>query len=64
MLQKAMQTRKALALSRLPLPTLTMEAAWTKSPGDVLAHFQVDAKLGLSAAHAAKNRELYGKNGE
>ena len=40
-----------------------MEAAWTRTPEDVLAHFQVDQDTGLSAAHVAKNQEVYGKNG-
>ena len=40
-----------------------MEAAWTRTPEDVLEHFQVDQNTGLSAAHVAKNQEVYGKNG-
>lgn len=40
-----------------------MQAAWTRTPEDVLAHFQVDPNVGLSAGHVAKNQEVYGKNG-
>ncbi|THH05080.1 hypothetical protein EW145_g5060 [Phellinidium pouzarii] len=40
-----------------------MDAAWTKSPEDVLAHFRVDPLNGLSPDHVLKNRERYGKNG-
>ncbi|KAH8117487.1 Ca-transporting ATPase [Phellopilus nigrolimitatus] len=39
-----------------------MDAAWTKSPEDVLEHFQVDQDNGLSPDHVLKNREIYGSN--
>lgn len=40
-----------------------MEAPWTKSPQQVLDHYSVDPRAGLSEAQAAKHAELYGKNG-
>ncbi|TDL27549.1 Ca-transporting ATPase [Rickenella mellea] len=39
-----------------------MDLAWTHSPEDVLQHFQLDPAKGLSAEHARKNAEVYGKN--
>ena len=40
-----------------------MEAAWTRTPDDVLAHFHVDQAVGLNAVQVAQNQKLYGKNG-
>ena len=40
-----------------------MDEPWTKSPDEILQHFQVDSTRGLSSAQAAKHAELYGKNG-
>ncbi|EIW84968.1 Ca-transporting ATPase [Coniophora puteana RWD-64-598 SS2] len=39
-----------------------MDAPWTKEPSEILQHFRVDDKRGLSADQAAKHAELYGKN--
>ncbi|KAL0579971.1 hypothetical protein V5O48_002055 [Marasmius crinis-equi] len=39
-----------------------MDEPWTKSPDEILQHFQVDSDRGLSSAQAAKHAELYGKN--
>ncbi|KAK1232988.1 hypothetical protein PQX77_003902 [Marasmius sp. AFHP31] len=39
-----------------------MDDPWTKSPDEILQHFQVDPIRGLSSAQAAKHAELYGKN--
>jgi Ca2+ transporting ATPase len=41
-----------------------LENAWTYSPSDALAYYNVDAKTGLSADAVEKNRELYGENSE
>ncbi|KAJ3553351.1 hypothetical protein NP233_g12666 [Leucocoprinus birnbaumii] len=35
---------------------------WTRSPNEILQHFSVDPKRGLSSADAARHAELYGKN--
>ncbi|KAF8892581.1 Ca-transporting ATPase [Infundibulicybe gibba] len=39
-----------------------MDAPWTKSPEEILAHFNVDPDRGLSNDQAAKHAEIYGKN--
>ncbi|KAF9533483.1 Ca-transporting ATPase [Crepidotus variabilis] len=39
-----------------------METPWTISTQDILHHYGVDEKRGLSADQAAKHAELYGKN--
>ncbi|KAL5490444.1 hypothetical protein ACEPAI_5277 [Sanghuangporus weigelae] len=39
-----------------------MDAAWTRSPEQVLEHFQVNPDSGLTSAHVEKNRQVYGKN--
>ncbi|KAG2157422.1 hypothetical protein DEU56DRAFT_19365 [Suillus clintonianus] len=39
-----------------------MDHPWTSTPGQVLEHFGVDSSRGLTAAHAAKHAEVYGKN--
>ncbi|RDB24075.1 Sarcoplasmic/endoplasmic reticulum calcium ATPase 3 [Hypsizygus marmoreus] len=39
-----------------------MDVPWTKSPQDILQHFGVDPKQGLSPEQAAKHAEIYGKN--
>lgn len=40
-----------------------MEGAFAKPIPDVLAHFGVEAKSGLSDAQVVKLREKHGKNG-
>jgi Ca2+ transporting ATPase len=40
-----------------------LDAPWTLSPEDSLAHFSVHADKGLSSDQAAKHAELYGRNG-
>ncbi|KAF9452248.1 Ca-transporting ATPase [Macrolepiota fuliginosa MF-IS2] len=35
---------------------------WTRSPNDILQHFSVNPKRGLSPEQAARHAELYGKN--
>jgi hypothetical protein len=39
-----------------------LENAWTHSAEDVLAHYSVDAKKGLSTDAVERNRKLYGEN--
>ncbi|KAF5386800.1 hypothetical protein D9615_001857 [Tricholomella constricta] len=39
-----------------------MDTPWTKSPQDILQHFNVDARNGLSADQALKHAEIYGRN--
>lgn len=39
-----------------------MDHPWTSTPEHVLEHFGVDSSRGLTAAHAAKHAEVYGKN--
>ncbi|KAF9050639.1 calcium ATPase [Hymenopellis radicata] len=39
-----------------------MDAPWTKTPADILQHFNVDSDRGLSASQVEKHAELYGKN--
>lgn len=39
------------------------ESPWSQSSQAILEHFNVDPHRGLSADHAAKHVELYGKNG-
>ncbi|KAH8833548.1 hypothetical protein DL96DRAFT_1754258 [Flagelloscypha sp. PMI_526] len=39
-----------------------LDAPWTLSPEDSLAHFSVHADKGLSSDQAAKHAELYGRN--
>jgi hypothetical protein len=41
-----------------------MDHPWTSTPEHVLEHFGVDSSRGLTAAHAAKHAEVYGKNGQ
>lgn len=41
-----------------------MEAPWAHSDQQVLEHFNVDPKQGLSDAQAQKHTEIYGKNGK
>lgn len=52
-----------LSLPQSPSFFYAMDAAWTRSPEEVLQHFNVDPNTGLSPDHVAKNREIYGKNG-
>ena len=40
-----------------------LDAAWSRSPAEVLSHFDVNPATGLSSEHASKNAEIYGKNG-
>lgn len=40
-----------------------LDTPWTRSPEEILAHFGVDSKAGLSADQVKKHVELYGKNG-
>lgn len=40
-----------------------LDAPWTRSPEEILSHFGVDCKGGLSAKQVEKHVELYGKNG-
>ncbi|KAF8352335.1 hypothetical protein F5887DRAFT_1172134 [Amanita rubescens] len=39
-----------------------LDTPWTKSPEEILAHFGVDSKAGLSVDQVKKHVELYGKN--
>ncbi|KAF8739469.1 hypothetical protein AX14_009452 [Amanita brunnescens Koide BX004] len=39
-----------------------LDAPWTRSPEEILSHFGVDCKGGLSAKQVEKHVELYGKN--
>ncbi|OAX36610.1 calcium ATPase [Rhizopogon vinicolor AM-OR11-026] len=39
-----------------------MNHPWASTPEQVLQHFGVDSSRGLSAEHAAKHAEVYGKN--
>ncbi|KAF8061537.1 Ca-transporting ATPase [Lyophyllum atratum] len=39
-----------------------MDFPWTKSPEEILQHFNVDACRGLSQDQASKHAELYGRN--
>ncbi|KAF8655969.1 hypothetical protein AX16_002829 [Volvariella volvacea WC 439] len=39
-----------------------MDAPWTKTPNQILEHFGVNPKLGLSDDQAIKHAELYGRN--
>ena len=38
--------------------------AWTLSPEDALAHYATHSHTGLAEEQVARNRELYGENGE
>ena len=40
-----------------------LDAPWTRSPEEILAHFGVDGKCGLSGEQVNKHVKLYGKNG-
>ena len=40
-----------------------VDAPWTRSPEEILQHFNVDQERGLTTELAAKHAELYGKNG-
>lgn len=51
----------SIVLSTYGIPI--MDAPWTKSPEEILAHFNVDPDRGLSNDQAAKHAEIYGKNG-
>jgi Ca2+ transporting ATPase len=41
-----------------------MNHPWASTPEQVLQHFGVDASRGLTADHAAKHAEVYGRNGQ
>ena len=40
-----------------------MDAVWTQTREEVLQHFSVIEKIGLSQAQAAQHALLYGRNG-
>jgi hypothetical protein len=40
-----------------------LDTPWTKSLEEILAHFGVDSKVGLSADQIEKHVKRYGKNG-
>ncbi|KAH0584307.1 hypothetical protein H2248_009852 [Termitomyces sp. 'cryptogamus'] len=39
-----------------------MDTPWTRSPEEILQHFGVDARTGLSPGQVAKHAEIYGRN--
>ena len=39
-----------------------MDATWSRTPDEVLQHFSVNEKIGLSCEQAATHAQLYGKN--
>ncbi len=45
------------------MSALVLQEPWTRSPDELLQHFSVDKKRGLSSEEAARHAELYGKNG-
>ena len=42
---------------------MLLDAAWTRTPEEILQHYSVDPARGLTSDLAAKHAELYGKNG-
>ena len=47
----------------LLLLAMLIEEPWTKTPEEILQNFSVDPSKGLTSDLAAKQAELYGKNG-
>ena len=55
---------KPAAVPSILFLLMLLEDPWTRTPEQILQHFNVDSARGLTSDLAAKHAEIYGKNGE